>query len=295
MNTEISGQSRSNKWKDFHFEFTFSGVQFLLNPINHFRLCLLLSGMCIATNAVSQSKFEISVGIDPLMVPVNAGTYVEHGQGYYDINGRGMISQSGSAYFAYWPLKAIGVSVGVITRNFGSQIDYAIPDPIYGSTEPFLEGSYPFKANGWGNSFSLLFRQKRWRARIGLAHFELNDKEYDSRLGISTVSLWDGGEKVAEIQTKEKAYWNTAPNFYHFLQVEGQYFILKNLFVKLSFETTISSNYPYPYTLEIAGFTPETSPDVQVFNDYEMRNSLSSISFGVGYVLGFGHYNKVAD
>ena len=44
--------------------------------------------------------------------------------------------------------------------------------------------------------------------------------------------------------------------------------------------------------LVISGFTPDTPPQSQVLNDYTMKNTLTSFSFGVGYVLGFGKYKR---
>lgn len=262
-----------------------------MRSIKHFLPVLLLTGIFLSLDAISQHKFELGVSVDPLVVPINMGTYVEKGPGFYDINGRGKITQAGSAYFTYWPFTSLGISLGAGVRKFSSQIDYAIPDPFKEDLDPIFEKSYPFSAIGWGPSLAVLFRSERWRARMGLGIFNLHDPDYTSRSGISAVTIWDSdGEILADIQAEEKAYWHTAPDAYGFVQFEGQYNIFDHFFIKLSFETTFNSSYPYPYTLLISGFTPETSPEVQVLNDYEMRNTLASISLGVGYNLGFGEY-----
>ena len=111
-----------------------------MKSIQRFVIFLLLSGAFSTPEAISQHKFEFGVSVEPLVVPVNFGTYVEHGQGIYDINGRGKVSQSGSAYFTYWPFTSFGISLGVGIRNFRSQIDYIIPDPFDESYEPYMEG-----------------------------------------------------------------------------------------------------------------------------------------------------------
>jgi len=263
-----------------------------MKSIHRFVIFLLLSGAFSTPEAISQHKFEFGVSVEPLVVPVNFGTYVEHGQGFYDINGRGKISQSGSAYFTYWPFTSFGISLGIGIRNFNSQIDYIIPDPFVESVEPVMEGSYPFTAKGLGPSLSVLFRKEKWKARIGLSAIDLFDQQYISNASISGYAWISGGEVIAELEVEEDAYWHTIPSAYALLHFEGQYDIFNNVYVKCSFETTVSGQYPYPYTLVISGFTPDTPPQSQVLNDYTMKNTLTSFSFGVGYVLGFGKYKR---
>jgi hypothetical protein len=263
-----------------------------MKSTKHFFSIILLSWILLSPEAFSQHKFEFGVSIEPLVVPVNFGTYVENGQGYYDINGRGKVTQSGSAYFTYWPFSSFGISLGVGARNFRSQIDYVIPDPFDESQEPYMEGSYPFTAKGLGPSISVLFRKEKWKARIGLGTIELYDQEYMSNSSNSGTAWISGGEVIADLQVEEIAYWHTVPDAYALLQFEGQYTIFDNLYIKCSFETTVSGQYPYPYILHISGFTPESPPDSQVLNDYNMKNTLTSFSFGVGYILGFGRYNR---
>ena len=256
-------------------------------------LILLLSWMFWIPNVTSQHKFEFGVSVEPLVVPINLGTYVENAQGFYDINGRGKITQSASAYFTYWPFTSFGISLGAGMRNFRSQIDYIIPDPLDASQEPYIEGSYPFTAKGWGPSLSVLFRKDKWRARVGLGTIELYDQEYMSNASHSGQGWISSEGLIAYLNVEENAYWHTVPDAYAFLQFEGQYNIFDNVYVKCSFETTVSGQYPYPYTLVISGFTPDTPPQPQVLNDYTMKNTLTSFSFGVGYVLGFGKYHRV--
>lgn len=266
-----------------------------MKSTKHCLSILLLSGLFLPPYAISQSKFELGVSLEPLVVPVNIGTYVENGQGFYDINGRGKITQSASAYFTYWPLKSFGISLGVGVRNYRSLIDYSIPDPLNESLDPILEGFFPFTAKGLGPSLSVLFRKEKWRARMGLGTIDLFDQKYISSSHISGVTIWEsGGEIIADILLEENAYWHTIPSAYAFLQFEGQYNILDNIFIKCSFETTISGQYPHPYTLHISGFTPETPPQSQVLNDYTMRSTLTSFSFGVGYIIGFGKYSATS-
>ncbi|MBK9105118.1 MAG: hypothetical protein IPL92_11270 [Saprospiraceae bacterium] len=109
-----------------------------------------LSTFFLLTDTQAQHKFEFAIGVDPLVVPINYGTYVEFGPGFYDINGHGKMTQAVSASFTYWPLPAIGLAVGAGLRNFKSQIDYTIPHPINEEWAPIAEGSYPFSARGWG-------------------------------------------------------------------------------------------------------------------------------------------------
>jgi hypothetical protein len=263
-----------------------------MKTIQYSLLTLFLSWMFSVADTIAQQKFEFGVSIEPLVVPVNFGTYVEKGQGFYDINGRGKITQSASAYFTYWPITSFGISLGATFRNFRSQIDYEIPDPFYENLEPVLEGSYPFTAKGLGPSLSVLFRKDKWRASIGLSAIDLFAQEYISNSSISEVAWITGGEVIAELEVEENAYWHTIPSAYALLQFEGQYTIFDNVYIKCSFETTVSGQYPYPYTLFISGFTPEAPPQSQVLNDYAMKNTLTSFSFGVGYVLGFGKYNR---
>ncbi len=257
-------------------------------------LALLFSQLFTFSDVISQHKFEVGVNFDPLVIPVNFGTYVESGPGFYDINGRGKITQAGSAYFNYWPFNNFGFSAGVGIRSFRSQIDYSIPNAIAGGFEPPLhERSYPFSAKGLGPTFALLWRSKRWRARIGLELFDSSNQEYTSTFRYSSFPIWKpGDEKTGRITIAEQAYWYTVPQSYEFLLMECQYYIFKNTYIKLGFETTLTNQYPDPYTLEIWGYTAENAPDEQLMNDYRMSSSLSSFSIGIGYNLGFGRYKN---
>ncbi len=258
-----------------------------------FFILLFLCLCFIVKVANAQHKFEIGIGIDPLVVPVNFGTFVESGPGVYDINGKGLIAQSGSAFFTYWPTKMFGISLGAGMRNFRSAIDYAIPDLVYDVPYPVLEGSYQFMGNGWGPSLAILFRHRRWKGRIGIDEYDLHWHNYYSYYGSTGIFYYgDFGEKIAELHVEEKSFWSIRPITYSFLQLQAQYNILDNVYLRVGFETTISSEYPYPYVLEISGYTPETPPENQLFNIFSMRSKLSSFSFGVGYTVGFGKYKR---
>jgi len=264
-----------------------------MKPILKIYLAVSLSTFFLVTDTQAQHKFEFALGVDPLVVPINYGTYVEFGPGFYDINGHGKVTQAVSASFTYWPIPAIGLALGAGLRNFKSEIDYTIPDPIFEDAGPMAEGFYPFSAKGWGLSVAGLWRLKKWKARIGLSIYDLSDHKYTASNSFRGISIWNSDVgKIADIQLQEVAYWNTVPYSYSFLELECQYTIFKNFFVKAGLETTINGQYPYPYTLEISGFIPETGPDERVFNDFRARNSLTTFSFGVGYTLGFGHYRR---
>ncbi len=242
-------------------------------------------------DSFAQYKFEISATVDPLVIPVNLGTYIESGPGYYYINGRGMINQAGRISFSYWPFTGIGISIGAGLRNFKSQIDYTIPDPYDDQFEPIQTGSFPFSAKGWGPNFSLDFRQGRWRSKIGLAIYGLYDQLYTSSASTRYVIVFEeGGNVLAQVKIEENAYWNSYPQSYTFFQFEGQYAIIDNFFVKIGFETTAYHSHASSYALKASGFTVHTTPVEQPLNDYKMTSTLSSFSLGLGYYFGFGHY-----
>lgn len=266
--------------------------------IKPFSIVLWFSTLFLSQEALSQSKFELGVGIDPLIFPINYVTYFESGPGFYDIYGRGRITRSASAYVAYWAFPAFGISLGTAIRTFGSQIDFAITDPLFDDQPPLIERSYPFRATGWGPSLAVLYRKERWRGSIGLGLFDLHNQQYTSSKCLEVVIIFESsGEILSDIEVEEEAYWRYVPTNYAFLQLEGQYQVLENLFVRVGLQATISGSYPYPYTVLISGFTPDTPPGDQVLNDYRMKNSLASVSLGIAYRIGFGegdfHRKKV--
>lgn len=253
---------------------------------------LLLSGLFLCQKNVAQHPFDIDIHVDPLILPLNSVTFVEDGPGYYDINGRVKVAQAIGADFTYWPVKSFGISAGVGVRNFKTQIDYEIPDPLHENAGTILEGSYPFRATGYGPHLALKWRNEKWQASIGYGYFDLNDAQYDSRSGTSGVTIWDEfGVVLVDIEAEEEAYWSGAPNTYKFLQVDVQYYFSKYLFVKIGFENT-GKSYWSPYTLKISGYIKDVTPQAQVFNDYKMKAQLASFSIGAGYTLGFGKYKK---
>lgn len=259
----------------------------------HFFSIFLLSWILLSPEAFSQQKFELGVNIEPLVIPINFGTYVEKEPAYYDIHGAGKITQAGSAYIRYWPFKAVGVSVGAGWRSFHSSVDFELVDAFNAILSPGIKRSHPFMAKGRGPTCAVLWRMGKWKASIGLSYFNLYDRQFTPSSRVTTVTTRVDGEVISKIHVEEEAYWGyTAPSSYGFLQFEGQYNVFKNLYVKFGFETTMSSQYPYPYTLLITGFTPQTSQEDHVLNDFKVRNKLSSVSFGVGYTFGFGKYKR---
>ncbi len=256
-------------------------------------LAMSLSTVLLMTDTRAQHKFEFALGVDPLVVPVNYGTYVEFGPGFYDINGHGKVTQAVSASFTYWPIPAVGIAIGAGVRNFKSQVDYTIPNPFDEGLEPIAEGFYPFSAKSWGLSVAGLWRLNRWKARIGLSIYDLSDHKYTSNKIYRSVTAFNlDGDQLAKFEMREDAYWSSVPYSYSFLELECQYTIFKHFFVKAGLETTINGQYPYPYTLEITGSTPGTSPEDEILNDFRVRNTLTTFSFGVGYILGFGKYKS---
>ncbi len=171
-------------------------------------------------------------------------------------------------------------------------MEYNLTDPFNDRDSPGVERSHPFNAKGLGPTFSVLWRKDKWKARLGLGYFQLYDQHYTPSAISSGVTGWEDGEVFLDIDMEERAYWNVEPTSYGFLQMEGQYTVVKNLYVKVGFETTLTGPQPYFYSLLISGFTSSTSQEVQLLNDYKMKNSLASFSFGVGYTLGFGTYKS---
>ena len=261
-----------------------------MNSNSRFIFLVLLSYILWIQTSYAQHKFELGIYLDPLILPVNSVTFIEDGPGYYDINGRVKIAQALGANFSYWPFKTFGFSAGMGLRNFKTQIDYSIPDPINDAWSPIIEGSYPFSATGWGPLFALHWRKDKWQASIGFAFYTLTHQEYQSRSGIIAVSTWDEfGVKIADIQMEEEAFWGPVPYNYDFLQVEVKYYFSTNFFVKFGFENT-GKSYWYPYTARISGYVKDKISPMQILNDYKMNTQLIAFSVGVGTNLGFGKY-----
>jgi len=242
----------------------------------------------------AQNKFEFGAKIDAVIIPININTYEERGPGYYDINAKGNITQAAYADFSYWPNTNLGFSLSMGIRNFSSQIHYTIMDPSNEETGGVVfDNSYPFSAVGLGPVVSILFRKDRLRARLGYGVFDLSKEKYISRSGIAAVTVFDGQETIADIQLDEVSYWSAIPTGYELLQFDAQYNIIKNVFLKLGFETTVSGRNFYLYTLKISGFTENTTKEDQLLNDFKMRNTYASFSVGVTYIIGFGGYKQI--
>ena len=275
---------------EFTVEFVNWNINKQMNSNSRFFILVLLSIFLWIYKSNAQSKFEVGLHFDPLIIPVNSASFIEEGPGYYDIHGSIKVAQRIGAAFSYWPFKSFGISVGAAWRNFESNIDYAFPDPFYPEAGPLMEGSYPFRAKGWGPTFALHWRNNRWQANIGIGIFDITQAEYESISGFTGVSIWDEfGEKVLDINVEEEAYWPYAPNEYEFLQFEAQYYFSKNFFVRFGFENS-GKSYWHPVTLLVSGFIKDVIPQEQVLNDYKMKNQLISFTLGVGGNLGFGKY-----
>jgi hypothetical protein len=242
----------------------------------------------------AQNKFEFGVRLDGLVMPINIDTYHDSGPGYYDINGKGNITQAAYADFTYWPHPNVGFSLGMGMRNFSSEIDYTIPDPSNEANgDVVFDNSYPFRAEGLGPIMSILFRKDRFRTRLGYSVFDINIKKFTSSNVTSSVTVFDGPETIAHILLEEVSFWHAFPTIYDILQFDAQYNILKNVFIKFGFETTVSDQNFNLYTLKISGFTENTKKEDQLLNDFKMRNTYASYSVGVGYIIGFGKYNRI--
>ena len=79
---------------------------------------------------------------------------------------------------------------------------------------------------------------------------------------------------------------NTPKAIISFSSWGASYNMIDRVFVNLGLETTWGTNI-HPHTLNIIGFTENTVKEDLVLNDFKMRNTFSSISIGIAYVLGF--------
>jgi hypothetical protein len=255
---------------------------------------LLIFSMAQA-QSIGQKKFEFAFSFDPLIVPVNLNTFTEWGMGYYDIDARQSITQGAYANFAYWPVRHWGVSLGVGWRWFGSDISYAIPDPVEETGMTVFDGNYPFRAKGFGPVLALNFRMDRFRARIGFAVFELYDQEYHSinRLA-STTTFNSPSDIIAQVTLVEKGYWNFIPQEYPMLQLRGQYLLFNNLFLTAGLETRLWARGTSAYAIEITGYTASMPKETHLLNDFRKQETFNSVSLGISYIFGFGQY-RVAD
>lgn len=267
-----------------------------IQSAKYFLSLFFLSAIFLVQDANSQSKFEFATNINPLVIPLNLGTYVESGPGYYDINGRGKITQAVYADITYWPLKSFGLSIGAGIRNFRTLIDYALPSqylPDSGTIE--WEGYYPFTAWGWGPTFALQYRKNRWRGSAGLVFYDLRNQKVNSTNRFFGSTTYDQmGVPITNMEVNEVAYWNYVPDAYTLIQLELQYNILENFFVKVGFETESSKIHGELYTFKAIGYNSSEPPVDHLLNDYTMKDKVASLSFGVGYILGFGKYKHEA-
>jgi hypothetical protein len=257
-------------------------------------ILLLIFWIGVFPSIVSaQRKFEFGIRFDPLIMPVNFGTFIEDGPGYYDIKAKGKIAQAAYLDFTYWPLQHWGISVGAGVHNFESQIEFHIPDPYSEeNSDTVLYRNDQIKAVGLGPSIALQYRNKRFRAKLGLSIFDLSKQEYPVRSDIYATSVFDGTGVLAQVQIEEESFFYTYITEYHLLQLNASYEVLKNLLIKIGFESTFEKEYYYLYTTKITGFTASMPPQNQLLNDFKMSNAYSAFSVGVEYVIGFGKYKK---
>lgn len=194
--------------------------------------CLIICAF--RENCSGQNKFELSGRLDPLIIPLNIDTYHESGLGYYDIHAKGNITQAAYLDFTYWLFANWGASLGMGMRKFSSEINYAIPDPSNLHPDYIdFENTIPSTANAMGPVVSFLVRKDRLRARLGIGLFDLFNQKYIRKSGSSAVTIWNDTEVLAEIQLDEESYWRWIPTDYGILQLDAQYNILKNVFLKL--------------------------------------------------------------
>ncbi len=153
-------------------------------PITHkylFFLVALLVGM-VSPECAAQHKFEVGLRIDPVVIPVNLGTYHEYGLGYYDIRAKDNITEAAYADFTYWAFPHFGVSLGMGLHRYQSQISYTIPDiPNNDGVLP-LHRVFQYSADGAGPVLSVRYRGERFRAGMGLSLVRLKNQVYSSLL-----------------------------------------------------------------------------------------------------------------
>jgi hypothetical protein len=237
----------------------------------------------------AQSKFEIGLGIDPLIIPLNIGTFKEAGPGYYDIDGKLSLAHGASGQLTYWFSKSIGISLGATIRTFGASVDYVIQDPYEIHQGIYLQASHPYTATAWGPTLAIGWRKDRWRGAIGVAALDFVNENYKTEAGYYGTTVFDPPAILAHLNVMEHAYYYGTPYWDFTLQLDAQYFILDNFFVKVGFQTNNLRNprFGHPYHITIDGFTTSTPfKEDRLLNDFRMTQRLSSFSIGVGDSLG---------
>ena len=245
-----------------------------------------------AGQMAAQNKFEFGIRFDPLTLPVNFGTFVEDGPGYYDIKAKGHITQAAYLDFTYWPLHHWGISLGAGVHSFHSEIEYLIPDISHFTQDTDLYRHDQIKSVGMGPLIALQYRNDRFRARAGLMVLDFSKQEYPVRLGSTGIYIFDGSEVVAQVEIEENHFWNGFYQSNYLFQLDFSYEVLDNLSCRIGFETTFNKDKYYPYRTMINGFTIGDEPEIQVLNNFKMSNTYSAFSLGVEYVIGFGKYGK---
>lgn len=241
---------------------------------------------------LAQKKFELGVKFDALTLPVNFGTFIEDGPGYYDIQAKGNITQAAYIDFTYWPLKNWGISLGAGVHSFRREIEYSIPDPSHFTEDTVFYRHDEFKAVGQGPAAALHYRNNRIRVNAGLMINDLSKIEYPYRSSVSSVTIFNPPDVLATVQIEEESAGYGYFIGGNLFQMDFSYEILHNLFCTIGFETALSSGKYYLYTTKISGFTYNTSPEVQLLNDFKMSNAYSAFTVGVRYGVGFGKYGQ---
>jgi hypothetical protein len=254
-----------------------------------FILVSIFSGSIFA-----QDKFNVDLHLDVLTIPINFGTFIEEGPGYYDISAKGNITQAGYIDFGYWPLKHWGISLGAGVHSFKSAIEFSIPDPTNFTEDTAYYRHDILKAVGSGPSIALQYRNNRFRGKVGLVLLDYSKIESPYRSSLTLITVFDVSDVLAHVQIKEQSSMYGVFVNNKLIQLNFSYEFIKNLFCSIGFETTLSNDKYYPYQTNITGFTFDTSHELQLLNDFKVSTAYSALNIGVQYVLGFGKYGVKA-
>jgi hypothetical protein len=247
----------------------------------------------LASTLSAQKKFEFGIRMDALTIPVNFGTFIEDGPGYYDIHAKGNITQAAYLDFTYWPLKHWGISLGAGVHRFYSEIEYLISDPsnsVIGDTTFYRHDE--LKGRGGGPVLAFHYRNDKFRASMGMGAFQFSTKNFPMRSMSTYITVFEPPDVLAHLQIDEVSYWQIYGLEYDLYQFNVAYEVLNHLFLNIGFESTLSIEKFYLYTTKITGFTYNTSPEDQPLNDFKMSHAFSAFSVGVKYEIGFGKYKE---
>lgn len=241
-----------------------------------------------------QDKFNVDLRLDVLTIPVNFGTFIEDGPGYYDISAKGNITQAGYINFDYWPLKHWGISLGAGVHSFKSEIEYSIPDPTNFTEDTVFYRHDILKAVGSGPMIALQYRNNRFRGKVGLMLLDYSKIESPYRSSSTIITVFDLSDVLAHVQINEQSSMYGVFVNNKMFQFNLSYKVLDNLFCTIGFESTLSSEKYYSYQTNITGFTFNTSHEVQLLNDFKVSTVYSALTIGVQYGLSFGKYGETS-